>query len=165
VIWTEWENNFNKIPLGNLWKNIFHKKVSSNIKSSTRNWLILAKAPSVAGSDVSHSWPMVDSSTTNVSTDLLNWRPMPDKKPRGNWRYAITYNVIWENQKTESFEYHWLRALAMFDVTSFPAILSGIERHFKLCRYVNVGLLRSKEVGNGEPRDAAYWIDHHHITY
>jgi len=30
----------------------------------------------------------------NVSTHLLKWRPMPDKK-RGNLRYALTYNVIW----------------------------------------------------------------------
>jgi len=29
------------------------------------------------------------------------------------------YNVIWANQKTESFEYHWLRALAMLDVPPF----------------------------------------------
>jgi len=55
----------------------------------------------------------------------------------GNLRYAIAYNVIWANQKTESFEYHWLHELAMFDITSFPAILTGIESHFKLCRYVN----------------------------
>ena len=51
----------------------------------------------------------------------------------GNLRYTMTYNVIWANQKTESFEYHWLRALAMFDITSFPAILSGIGHHFKFC--------------------------------
>ena len=50
-----------------------------------------------------------------------------------NLCHAITYNVIWANQKTESFEYHWLPALAMFDVTSFCAILSGIRRHFKHC--------------------------------
>jgi len=31
-----------------------------------------------------------------------------------NLRYAITYNVIWANQKTESFEYDWLLALANF---------------------------------------------------
>jgi len=43
--------------------------------------------------------------------------------------------VIWANQKTESFVYHWLRALAMFDEMSFPAI----GRHFKFCRYVNLG--------------------------
>jgi len=48
--------------------------------------------------------------TTKVSTDSLKWRQM----------LAITYNVILANQKTESFEYHWLRALAMFDVMSFP---------------------------------------------
>ena len=30
---------------------------------------------------------------------------MPDKK-RGYLRYAIMYNVIWANQKTEYFEYH-----------------------------------------------------------
>ena len=40
-----------------------------------------------------------------------------------NLHYAITYSVIWANQKTESLKYHWLRALAMFDVTSFPASL------------------------------------------
>ena len=56
---------------------------------------------------------------------------------RGNLRFAITYSVIWANQKTELFEYHWLRALAMFDAMSFPAILLGIGRHFKFCRYVN----------------------------
>ena len=28
-------------------------------------------------------------------------------------------------------------AFAMFDVTSFPAILSGIERHFKFNQYVH----------------------------
>ena len=50
--------------------------------------------------------------TIDVSTDRLKWRPMPDKNS-GNLHYAITYNVIWANQKTESFEYHWLRALAM----------------------------------------------------
>jgi len=31
------------------------------------------------------------------------------------------------NQMTETIEFHWLRALAMFDVTGSPAILSGIE--------------------------------------
>jgi len=46
-------------------------------------------------------------------------------------------NVIWAKQKTEYFEYHWLRALAKFDVTSFPAILSGIGRQFKFCQYIN----------------------------
>ena len=77
----------------------------------------------------------------NVSSDHLKWRPMPNKKC-GNLRYAITY-VIWANQKNESFEYHWLCALAMFDVTSFPAILSGIQRHFKFCRYNNCCKMRN----------------------
>ena len=45
----------------------------------------------------------------------------------GKLRYAITYNVIWVNQKTEYFKYHWLRALAMFDLTSLSPILSGIS--------------------------------------
>ena len=70
------------------------------------------------------------------STDCLKCHPMPDKKC-GNLRYDITYNVIFANQKTESFEYHWLSALAMFDVTRFPAILSCIGRHLMFCRYVN----------------------------
>jgi len=51
---------------------------------------------------------------------------------RINLRYTITYNIIGANHKAESFKYPWLRALAMFDVTSFPAIVSGIGRHFKL---------------------------------
>jgi len=55
----------------------------------------------------------------------------------GNLHYAIIYNVIWANHKTEPFEYHWLCTLAMFHVTSFPAILWDIERQFKLCWYVN----------------------------
>ena len=65
--------------------------------------------------------------------------PADARQKRGNLHYAIRYSahVIWANQKTESFKYHWFRALAMFDVTSFPAILSGIGRHFKFCRYVN----------------------------
>ena len=58
------------------------------------------------------------------------------RQKRGKLRYTIAY-VIWANKKTESFEYHWFRALAMFDVTSFLAILSCIGRHFKFCQYVN----------------------------
>jgi len=68
---------------------------------------------------------------------------MPDKNA-GNLRFAITYIVICANQKTESFDYHWLRALAMFDVTSFPAILWGIGRYFTFCRYVNCYNLKDK---------------------
>ena len=53
---------------------------------------------------------------------------MSDARQKGgNLHYTITYNVIWANQKTGSFVYHWLCALA----TSFPAILSCIGRHFK----------------------------------
>jgi len=38
-----------------------------------------------------------------------------------NFRYAITY-VIWANQKTESFEHHWLHAIVM--------LMSELSRHF-----------------------------------
>jgi len=55
----------------------------------------------------------------------------------GNLHYAITYIIIWANMKTESYEYHRVPAHAMFDVISFPAVLSGIGRHFKFCGYVN----------------------------
>jgi len=54
-----------------------------------------------------------------------------------NLCYALAYNIIWANQKTKSFDYHWLCALAMFNVTSFPAILSDIGRNFKFCCLVN----------------------------
>jgi len=40
--------------------------------------------------------------------------------------------------KTESLDCHWLLALAMFGIMSFPDILWGIERHFKLCPYVDL---------------------------
>ena len=44
---------------------------------------------------------------------------MPDKKAE-IYVKPFTFNVIWANQMTESFEYHWLRALAMLDVCAFP---------------------------------------------
>ena len=63
---------------------------------------------------------------------------MSDVRQKGGTLcYAITYNVIWANQKTGSFVYHWLRALA----TSFSAILSGIGRHFK--RSVDTSIVTS----------------------
>ena len=49
-------------------------------------------------------------------------------------------------QKTELFEYHWLRALAMFNIMSLPVILSGIGRHFKFCKYVNYGNVRNTAI-------------------
>ena len=83
----------------------------------------------------------------NVDVVMYNWRinrllemTSDARQKCGNLRYAVTYIVIWANQKTESFEYHWLCALAMFDVMNFPVILSGIlsgiGRHFMFCRYV-----------------------------
>jgi len=50
----------------------------------------------------------------------------------GKLRNVKTHNVIWANQKTDSFVYRWLRAHARFDVTCFPAFVGGA-----LCRYVN----------------------------
>jgi len=38
-------------------------------------------------------------------------------------RNVITNNVIWANQKTEYFVYHWLHTHAMVDVTCFPAFV------------------------------------------
>jgi len=40
----------------------------------------------------------------------------------GNWRNVITH-VIWTNQKTKSFVYHWQRVHEMFDVTWLPAFV------------------------------------------
>ena len=37
----------------------------------------------------------------------------------------------------------------MFDVTSFPAILSGIGRHFKFCRYFNCHFKKTYVVYGG----------------
>ena len=50
------------------------------------------------------------------------WNDVQCPIKRKNLRYTITYNVILANQRTEPIEYHWLRALAMFDVASFAAI-------------------------------------------
>jgi len=43
----------------------------------------------------------------------------------GTVPYFITYNVIWANQKSESFVYPWLHKLAMFDVICFPAFVGA----------------------------------------
>jgi len=40
---------------------------------------------------------------------------------------VITHNVIWDNQKNESFAYRWLRILAMCDITGFPAIVGASD--------------------------------------
>jgi len=63
----------------------------------------------------------------NVSTDRLKLRPMPDT----NAGIYVTplLNLLSITGYAHKF--------AMFDVTSFPAMLSGIGRHFKFCRYVN----------------------------
>jgi len=43
--------------------------------------------------------------------------------------YIIMHNVIWTNQNTESFVYHWLRALTKLDRLS--CICQSIKHHFK----------------------------------
>jgi len=45
----------------------------------------------------------------------------------GNLHYVIKYNVIWANQKTESFVYHWLCPLAKFDRMCFPAFVGALD--------------------------------------
>jgi len=35
--------------------------------------------------------------------------------------------VIWANQKTESFVYHWLRAHATFNFMCFPALVRASD--------------------------------------
>ena len=45
----------------------------------------------------------------------------------GNLHNIIMYNIIWANQKTESFVYHWLCGHAMFDVTCFPAFVVATD--------------------------------------
>jgi len=48
---------------------------------------------------------------------------------------VITYNVVWANQKTESFVYCWLYALTMIDVTCFPAFLGASDLISSILRY------------------------------
>jgi len=45
----------------------------------------------------------------------------------GNLRIVLTNNVVWANQKTESFVFRWLPTLAMFDVTCFPAFVGASD--------------------------------------
>jgi len=42
-------------------------------------------------------------------------------------RNFVTPNIVWANQTTESFVYHWLCALAMFDVMRFPAFVGALD--------------------------------------
>jgi len=51
----------------------------------------------------------------------------------GNLPNVTTHNVIWANQKTESFVYRWLLAHAMFDVTCFPAFSDVIPHVPSVC--------------------------------
>ena len=44
-----------------------------------------------------------------------------------NFRNVITHNVIWANQKTESFVYRWLCTNSMFDVTYFSAFVRALD--------------------------------------
>jgi len=46
---------------------------------------------------------------------------------RGKFCNVITHNDISANQKTESFVYRWLCALAMFDVTCFTAFVGASD--------------------------------------
>jgi len=57
--------------------------------------------------------------STNRLSDHLKWRYVWQKAGI----YVIGYNVIWANQKTESYVYRWLRALALFNVTRFSAFV------------------------------------------
>ena len=42
-------------------------------------------------------------------------------------RNVIAQNVIWSNQKTESFVYRWLSAHAVIDVTCVPAFVGASD--------------------------------------
>jgi len=74
---------------------------------------------------------------SELKSSSFNCQVSQNQKSQISHGYTITYNIIWANQKTKSFEFHWLRALSRFYITCFPAILSGIGRHFKFCQYVN----------------------------
>jgi len=56
------------------------------------------------------------------------------KKQEIMWRHNTQRHL---GQSEENWVYCWLRAHAMFDVTSFPAILSGIRLYIKFCWYLN----------------------------
>ena len=60
----------------------------------------------------------IEVSTTCLS-DHLKWYFCPTKDRK--LCYVIMHNIIWANQKTESFLFPWPCAHAMFDVTCFPA--------------------------------------------
>jgi len=53
-------------------------------------------------------------------------------------KFTLPNNIQLHLGQSENyfFLYHWLSALAVFDVRSFPPILSGIRRHFKFCWYI-----------------------------
>ena len=45
----------------------------------------------------------------------------------GNSHNAIIHNVIWKNQKTESFVYHWLCPCATVGVTCLSAFVRASD--------------------------------------
>jgi len=72
----------------------------------------------------------------NVSTNRLNDVWCPTKLRDFTLRHKVRHLgqsedwIVWVSLVTRPCNH-------MFDVNSFPAILSGIGRHFKFCRYVN----------------------------
>jgi len=75
----------------------------------------------------------------------------------GNVRYAITY--IWANQKSKSFEYHWLRALAMvWRNELFPPLCRASDVIWR--NPSNHGWLTT----NALPNVTEQWTEHHVVT-
>jgi len=75
----------------------------------------------------------------------------------GNVRYAITY--IWANQKSKSFEYHWLRALAMvWRNELFPPLCRASDVIWQ--NPSNHGWLTTSAL----PNVIEHWTEHHGVT-
>ena len=56
--------------------------------------------------------------TSLIWLELIE-RPVLEIKSDASTKGVNSRSVIWANQKTEYFVYHWLHAHAMFDVTCF----------------------------------------------
>ena len=83
--------------------------------------------------------PLIDQLLTHVARQELTYRQpvcwtngndvrSVNRQKGGN---IITHIIIWANQKTESFEFPWLQALAIFDIMLFSRICCNIGCHFK----------------------------------
>ena len=59
--------------------------------------------------------------------------------------YVVTPNVIWANQKAESFVYRWLSAHVLFYINVLSSICRSTGRHFKRYVYTVINIVNDTQ--------------------